>query len=128
MREIKRLLDQIRQGDQRATTPKRTRKRERAPIEVQIVGGAIAVGHRLEVTHQGTRRELLPLALGKKDGEYYLWAYQLGEEANAAYACFAVAEFDDVTSAPGAWPSLDNGPDPGTCIDQIMLRARNRPA
>jgi hypothetical protein len=65
-------------------------------------------------------RELSPIALGTRDGELHLWAYQFGGESSHKCKCFTVAKLSVVESMPGEWHQPNDDPGPGSCIDETL--------
>jgi hypothetical protein len=67
-------------------------------------------------------RELSPIALGTKEGELHLWAYQFGGASSHKCKCFTVAKLSGVNLMQGEWRQPDDDPGPASCIDEILQR------
>lgn len=92
------------------------------PNTLELIERALAERRPMAATYSKKQRELSPLALGTKDGERRLWAYQFGGESDYECKCFIVTKLSDVDVQHGEAPAPDSDPGPATCMDTILQR------
>jgi len=81
---------------------------------------AIAGRQPITAIYSGKHRQLGPIALGTKDGEHRLWAYQFGGESDYKCKCFVVSGLSDVEIGEGTCPTPDFDPGPLSCMDEAQ--------
>jgi len=87
-----------------------------------LIQDALACRRPIMGTYGKKYRELSPLAIGTKDGEHHLWAYQFGGESDDKCKCFVVAKLNDAALLQKAWQAPASDPGPASCIDTILHR------
>jgi hypothetical protein len=89
------------------------------PHTLAVIRDALTRRRPITARYDGKHRELSPIALGTKDGELNLWAYQFGGESTHKCKCFSVAKFESVDPMLGNWQAAGIDAGPGACIDAL---------
>jgi hypothetical protein len=82
----------------------------------------------LSALYSKKRCELSPIALGKRDGEFRLWAFQAGGESTHKAKCFVVAKLSKLRPLDGEWQALEQGPVPDNCMTEVLQHVGEPPA
>src|SRR5215213_4923445 len=80
------------------------------PNTLDLLRRALAKHLPITAMYSNKHRELSPIALGTKDGEVRLWAYQFGGESDHKCKCLVVSGLSHVEIGQGEYPIPDSDP------------------